>query len=74
MDEFPIVFAFVVLSAVIIVIGHIQVVRFMREYGHHPFCGPARKKSKPILIDREGVAYLPKRRVVLKAKASSRCS
>jgi hypothetical protein len=26
------------------------------------------KQSRPILIDREGVAYLPSRRVVLKAK------
>ncbi|MBA8820688.1 hypothetical protein BRY73_23895 [Ochrobactrum sp. P6BS-III] len=61
-------FAVVVLATLIVVIGHIQVVRFIREYGQHPFCGPARKKDKAILVDREGVAYLPSRRVVLKAK------
>jgi hypothetical protein len=36
-----------------------------------PFAGfEPLKKDKPILIDREGVAYLPSRRVVLKARKS----
>ncbi len=34
-----------------------------------PFAGfEPLKKERPILVDREGVAYLPSRRVVMKAK------
>lgn len=39
------------------------------QFWPFPFAGfEPLKNEKPILVDREGVAYLPSRRVVLKAK------